>query len=305
MNRAEMSKAGPILVVGREGQVAQCLAERAAARRTEVVLRGRPDLDLINPASVDAAVAALKPRAIVNAAAYTAVDKAESEEASAFAVNETGAWLLATAAARAGVPFVHLSTDYVFDGGKTAPYVEDDATAPLGAYGRSKLAGEVAVRAAYPAANILRTAWVYSDGGTNFVRTMLRLAAERPVVRVVDDQIGNPTSALDLADAILTVLEGPRRGGKLYHVAGRGETSWHGFAKAIFAGWARRDRPVPQLEAITTADYKTAAPRPANSRLDCARIDRELGIRLPDWQTSLEACLDRLAGAEAGERERR
>ncbi|MGE0676212.1 dTDP-4-dehydrorhamnose reductase [Pseudolabrys sp.] len=295
-----MNKSGPILVVGREGQVARCLAERAAARGADLVLRGRPDLDLINPASVDAAVAAVRPRAIVNAAAFTAVDKAESEEASAFAVNETGAWLLATAAARIGVPFVHLSTDYVFDGRKPSPYVEDDATAPLGAYGRSKLAGEVAVRAAYPAANILRTAWVYSAGGTNFVRTMLRLAAERPVVRVVDDQTGNPTSALDLADAILTVLEGPKRGGKLYHVAGRGETTWYGFAKAIFDGWARRGRAVPQLEAITTAEYKTAAPRPANSRLDCAKIERELGIRLPDWQTSLEACLDRLA--EAGDR---
>jgi dTDP-4-dehydrorhamnose reductase len=295
-----MSRSGPILVVGRHGQVARSLAERAAARGAPLVLRGRPELDLINPASIDAAMAELKPRAIVNAAAYTAVDKAESEEAAAFAVNETGAWLLATAAARAGVPFVHLSTDYVFDGRKATPYVEDDATAPLGAYGRSKLAGEVAVRAAYPAANILRTAWVYSAGGTNFVRTMLRLAAGKPVVRVVDDQTGNPTSALDLADAVLTVLEGPKRGGKLYHVAGRGETTWYGFAKAIFAGWAKRGRTVPTLEAITTAEYATAAPRPANSRLDCAKIDRELGIRLPDWQTSLAACLDRLA--EAGER---
>jgi dTDP-4-dehydrorhamnose reductase len=221
------------------------------------------------------------------------------------AVNRDGAGTLAAAAARLGVPFVHVSTDYVFDGRKDGTYVEEDTPAPLGAYGRSKLAGEAAVRAACPAGVILRTAWVYSPFGQNFVTTMLRLAAMREKVQVVDDQHGTPTAAFDLAGAILDLVEqltgAPRDHdyGGIYHLAADGETTWHGFAAAIFAGWARRGRRVPTLEAITTAQYPTAARRPANSRLDCSKIARTFGLRLPPWRSSLERCLDELALAQA------
>jgi dTDP-4-dehydrorhamnose reductase len=207
---------------------------------------------------------------------------------------------LAAAAARRGVPFIHVSTDYVFDGRKEAPYREEDVPSPLGAYGRSKLEGEAAVRAACPAAVILRTSWVYSPYGQNFVTTMLRLAETHDTVRVVDDQHGAPTAAADLAGAILDLAErltGDPGTGGVYHLAGAGETTWRGFAAAIFAGWARRGHRVPRLEAITTAQYPTPAHRPANSRLDCSKIARVFGLRLPPWQTSLERCLDELAGA--------
>jgi dTDP-4-dehydrorhamnose reductase len=202
------------------------------------------------------------------------------------------------------VPFIHVSTDYVFDGRKDEPYREEDAPFPLGAYGRSKLEGEAAVRAACPAAVILRTSWVYSPFGQNFVTTMLRLAETRDTVRVVDDQHGAPTAAADLADAILDLIDrlteaGGRHLGGVYHLTPAGETTWHGFAAAIFAGWARRGRRVPALEAITTAQYPTAARRPANSRLDCNKIARVFGLRLPPWQSSLERCLDEIAEARA------
>jgi dTDP-4-dehydrorhamnose reductase len=296
-----MTATGPILVAGKHGQLARCLVMQAAQRAVPLLAVGRPEFDLTDTASIDRTFAAVRPCAVVNAAAYTAVDRAETDVDAAFAVNEAGAERLAVAAATAQVPFIHLSTDYVFDGRKRDSYVEDDVPSPLGVYGRSKLAGEIAVRKACPAAAIVRTAWIYSAYGTNFVRTMLRLAAERPIVRVVADQHGTPTSAHDLAGAILDMIERPAIEGKLYHLTGSGETTWYGFAEAVFAGWARRGRGIPQLERITTADYQAAAPRPANSRLDCSKIERELGIRLPDWHTSLEFCLETLArdGAEA------
>jgi dTDP-4-dehydrorhamnose reductase len=202
------------------------------------------------------------------------------------------------------VPFIHVSTDYVFDGRKDGAYVEEDAASPLGVYGRSKLEGESAVRAACPAGVILRTSWVYSPFGQNFVTTMLRLAETREKVQVVDDQHGAPTAAFDLADAILDLVEAlaaarDREAGGIYHLAAAGETTWHGFAAAIFAGWARRGRRVPALEAITTAQYPTAARRPANSRLDCSKAARAFGLRLPPWRSSLERCLDELALARA------
>jgi len=248
-------------------------------------------------------VASYAPCAVVNAAAYTAVDKAEAEPALAMGVNRDGAGALAAAAARLGVPFIHVSTDYVFDGRKDAPYREEDAPCPLGAYGRSKLEGEAAVRAAWPAAVILRTSWVYSPFGQNFVTTMLRLATTREKVQVVDDQYGAPTAAGDLAAAILDLAERLTTQrmdhGGVYHLAASGETTWHGFAGAIFAGWARRRHRVPVLAPITTAQYPTPAQRPANSRLDCGKIARVFGLRLPPWQTSLERCLDQLASAQA------
>jgi dTDP-4-dehydrorhamnose reductase len=295
----------PILVAGKTGQLARCLAHEAGRRGTPLVALGRPELDLTQPDLLARAVAAHAPRAIVNAAAYTAVDKAEAEPPLAMAVNRDGAGALAAAAARLKVPFVHLSTDYVFDGRKGAPYVEEDAPSPLGAYGRSKREGEAAVRAACPAGVILRTSWVYSPFGQNFVSTMLRLAATREQVQVVDDQHGAPTAAFDLAGAILDLAErltaaprGRDRGG-IYHLAAEGETTWHGFAAAIFAGWAARGHRVPILEPIATAQYPTAARRPQNSRLDCSKIARVFGLRLPPWRSSLERCLDELAFARA------
>ena len=296
----------PILVAGKTGQLARCLANAARRRGVALVTLGRPELDLTQPELVARIVASHAPRAVVNAAAYTAVDKAEAEPAVAMAVNRDGAGALAATAARLGVPFIHVSTDYVFDGRKDAPYREEDAPCPLGAYGRSKLEGEAAVRGACPAGVILRTSWVYSPFGQNFVNTMLRLAATREHVRVVDDQHGAPTAAPDLAAAILDLVEwlGAARTdhqdiGGIYHLAGAGETTWYGFAGAIFAGWARRGHRVPGLEPITTAQYPTPAQRPANSRLDCSKIARVFGLRLPAWQSSLERSLDELASARA------
>jgi dTDP-4-dehydrorhamnose reductase len=299
-----MSGERPILVAGQMGQLARSLVQAARRRGTELVTAGRPELDLTQPESLARAIEAHAPRAVVNAAAYTAVDKAEAEPALAMTVNRDGAGALADAAARLEVPFVHVSTDYVFDGRKAAPYVEEDAPSPLGSYGRSKLAGEAAVRAACPAGVILRTSWVYSPFGQNFATTMLRLALTREKVQVIDDQHGAPTAAFDLADAILDLIDRLARArdrdlGGVYHLANRGETTWHGFAAAIFAGWARRGHRVPALEAITTAQYPAAAQRPANSRLDCSKAARVFGVRLPEWRSSLERCLDELALARA------
>lgn len=299
-----MSTTQPIMVAGKTGQLARCLTEEAARRGVALIALGRPALDLADAPSVARTVAAHAPRAIVNAAAYTAVDKAEAEPADAMAVNRDGAGALAAAAARHRIPFIHVSTDYVFDGRKETPYREEDPPTPLGAYGRSKLEGEAAVRAACPAAIILRTSWVYSAYGQNFVRTMLRLAETRDAVRVVDDQHGAPTAAADLAGAILDLLaqgavNSDTESGGIYHLASSGETTWHGFAAAIFAGWARRGHRVPRLEPITTAQYPTPAQRPQNSRLNCSKIARAFGVRLPPWQASLERCLDQLADAHA------
>jgi dTDP-4-dehydrorhamnose reductase len=264
-----------------------------------VVAIGRPEIDLEDRASVEQATHAIDPSAIVNAAAYTAVDRAESEPERAFAVNRDGAGHLAAEAQRRGVPLVHLSTDYVFDGRKSSPYTEEDAAAPLNVYGRSKLEGELAVRKACPTALVLRTSWIYSPYAHNFVKTMLRLAETNDDVRVVDNQWGSPTAANDLANAILDIIgqlgsEGFGSRAGVYHLAAQGETTWYGFASAIFAGWAKRGRPVTSLIAIKSAEYSAPARRPANSRLDSAKIERQFGIRLPSWQRSLDSCLDRL-----------
>ncbi len=291
---------GPIFIAGRSGQLARCLADAAALRKIRATAVGRPELDLEAGDGVDRAIDTCGPSAIINAAAYTAVDKAETESRRAFAVNCSGAALLAKSAARCGVPFIHMSTDYVFDGRKPAPYREEDDPAPLNVYASSKLAGEGAVLAANPRALVLRTSWVYSCYGSNFLRTMLRLCETRDCVRVVDDQCGTPTSAADLAEAILTIADrlrssnGVSRAG-IYHLAGRGVTSWHGFAAAIFAGLARRGLRVPPLQPIATADYPSPVCRPTNSSLDSSKAERVFGVRLPRWQSSLEICLDQLA----------
>lgn len=288
-----------IAVVGIEGQLARSLT--AAETKHEIVSVGRPELDLTVPASVGRVLGGLAPNMIVNAAAYTAVDKAESEEAAAFAINAEGAGAIAAAAAALAVPLVHVSTDYVFDGSQARPYTEADPVRPLGVYGRSKLEGERQVVAAWHKHIILRTAWVYSPYGNNFIKTMLRLAGTRPEISVVDDQIGNPTFAPHLADAILAIASRIESGADvqwgLYHAAGSGDVTWCGLARETFAASARHTGPTASVKAITTAEYPTPARRPANSRLDCGRLAAAFGVRLPPWQDGVEACVSALVRA--------
>ncbi|WP_108682462.1 dTDP-4-dehydrorhamnose reductase [Methyloceanibacter sp. wino2] len=294
-----------ILVAGNTGQVAQALAE-CAAHGSGLTLRslGRDTMDIRDKPAVVRAVDAERPDIVVNAAAYTAVDKAESDEDAVFAVNETGARNLAEASASAGIPVIHLSTDYVFDGTKPDPYTEDDPVAPAGAYGRSKLAGEVAVGEANPQHIIFRTAWIHSATGHNFVKTMLRLAADRDALNVVDDQRGNPSYAPHIADAILTVARGLKADGAsaawgLYHLAGTGATTWCGLAREVFARSRALGGDYADVNPITTADYPTPAQRPANSQLDCGKLARTFGIEMPSWQDGVAECVSRLVTREA------
>lgn len=293
----------PILIAGRNGQLAKCLRDLAAVNGVPVIALGRSELDLEAHGELRRAIDPIAPSMIVNAAAYTAVDLAESQVAKAFSLNRDAPASLADVAWQMNIPFVHVSTDYVFDGTKLVAYDESDVPAPLNVYGASKLAGEAAVLAAHPLATVIRSSWLYSPHGSNFVRTMLRLCETQPIVRVVQDQCGNPTSALDLASAILQLsgrlLTNDRRAmAGIFHLAGQGETSWHGFAQAIVDLLARRGIQISRLEAITTEQYPTAARRPRNSRLDSSKAERVLGIRLPVWLYSLEACLDQLAEGE-------
>lgn len=294
-----------LVVTGRDGQVAASLLEAGQGKAgMEVVAIGRPELDLARPETIIDAIAAAKPDIVVSAAAYTAVDQAEDEPDLAFAVNATGAGKVAEAAARLGAPLIHLSTDYVFDGSATHAYVETDATAPLGVYGASKLAGEQAVAAAGPRHLILRTAWVYSPFGRNFVKTMLRLAADRDEISVVADQWGNPTSALDVADAILhaaAALHGDKSVGAFgtYHLAGTGETNWSGFARHILDTSRASGGAWAQVRDIASKDYPTKARRPANSRLSSAKFADVFGWSAPDWRQSTEAVVRRLQSGQA------
>ena len=286
-----------ILVAGKTGQVARSLVAASSSTGLEIVAPGRPQLDLERPDSLVEAIDACSPDIVVNAAAYTAVDKAEQEEDAAFAVNAAGAGHLARACADAGIPIIHISTDYVFDGSKLEPYLEDDPTAPLGAYGRSKLDGERLVAAANPRHVIVRTAWVVSPYGNNFVKTMLRLAETRPELGVVDDQTGSPTYAPHLAGAIIAVARQVAGADKssehwgTYHACGRGFATWCQLAREVFGQAAAHRLATAQVRAITTADYPTPARRPANSRLDCSKLARQFGVRLPDWQTGVEECV--------------
>ena len=285
---------GPVLVTGGSGQVGGALV-RLAGADLEIVAPSRDALDLSNPAALTAIVNERRWAAVVNCAAYTAVDKAESDVVAAWQVNALAPAALAAASAAAGIPIVHVSTDYVFSGTKPQPYVEEDAVAPLGVYGSSKLGGELAVRSGNPRHLILRTAWVVSASGNNFVKTMLRLGAERPQLRVVADQQGCPTSADDIARAILTIL---RRTGDgpfgTYHFVNAGEATWHALAEAVFARAARYGRPVPSVEPIATRDYPTPAVRPANSRLVTAKIERDFGISPRDWHEAVDEIVDTL-----------
>lgn len=286
-----------IFVAGASGQVASCLCERAAARGLALMAIGRPQLDITSAASFRD-IEDFRPDLLINAVGYTAVDKAESEPDRAMAVNRDGAARMAAAAARLDVPLFHLSTDYVFDGSKVDPYVETDATGPTSVYGRSKLLGEQAVLAGCDQSYVFRTAWVYSPFGHNFVKTMLGLAEMKDRLRVVDDQIGNPTSALDIADALLDIApvvgRERRRAPGIYHLVGSGETSWCGFAREIMRIATRYGHRTVPVDAIGTSDYPTAARRPANSRLDTSKLAMTFGIRLPVWQISLETTIARL-----------
>lgn len=287
-----------LAVTGSQGQVALSLLERGLAHSDiEVLALGRPGLDLERPETVEAAILAARPDIIVNAAAYTAVDKAESEPDRAFAANRDGAGAVARAAARLKAPLIQLSTDYVYPGDKPSPYTETDPTGPASVYGRSKLEGEQAVMAAHPSALIFRTSWVYSPFGANFVKTMLRLAKDRDVLRVVEDQQGNPTSAIDIADAILKIapalMDSGAQGG-IYHCCGEGSTTWCGFARAIFAESARRGGPSARVEGIPTVEYPTPARRPANSRMDTSAFRQRFGFGLRPWEDAMSETVARL-----------
>lgn len=289
-----------LAVTGREGQVVRSLIERAAGSSTEILTLGRPAFDLAGPAdTIIEAIEAVRPDAIVSAAAYTQVDRAESEPEVAFAVNCDGPRAVAEAAAKLALPLIHLSTDYVFDGAAAEPYTEEDPTNPTGVYGASKLAGEQAVLGAHNNCTVLRTAWVYSPFGANFVKTMLRVAREREEISVVSDQHGNPSSALDIADGILRVAANLRtndgralRG--TFHMTGQGSASWADLAEAIFAFSAEAGGPSARVRRIRTADYPTPARRPSNSRLDSSKLAWAHGVTLPEWRTSSKDIVRRL-----------
>jgi len=295
-----------IFVTGRDGQIARSLREAAAdADDIAIGFGARPSFDLTQPDAIAPAIEAFAPDLVVNAAAYTAVDRAESEPQLAFAINRDGAAAVAAAAAKIGAAVIQLSTDYVFDGAKPSPYVETDPTSPQSIYGQSKLEGEQAVAAAAPRHIVLRTSWVYAPFGGNFVRTMLRLAGEQERLRVVDDQIGCPTYAPDIAAAILSIgrrirAEGWRESyAGVTHLAGPDAVSWCAFARRIVAGSGGGCVPV---DAIGAADWPTPARRPANSRLSSERLATLFGVRLPPLDTSLNRCLASLREAPAGDR---
>jgi dTDP-4-dehydrorhamnose reductase len=296
-----------ILITGSSGQLGHALGELAKARGLDFTAVSRPKFDFEVPGSIDAAFAAASPTLVINAAAYTAVDAAEQNVAAATSGNHTGPLRLAELCAQAGIPLIHVSTDYVFDGEKGAPYVETDPTGPTGIYGATKRDGEQAILATGANAIILRTAWVYAAHGKNFPRTMLGAARRFPSLRVVADQRGTPTAAPDLAYAILEIAERLRSTGwraeyrGIFHATGAGETTWHGFATAIFEEAASLGQKTPEVNAITTADWPTPARRPADSRLNCDRLARVFGIQLPEWRKSVGPIVKQLLVMDAPE----
>jgi dTDP-4-dehydrorhamnose reductase len=287
-----------ILATGGSGQVGTELSRRGAAWQTEVHAVTRDELDITQSGAVLAILEQTKPDVVVNAAAYTAVDKAETEPETAFAANRDGPGFLAVGCAKLGVPLIHISTDYVFNGEKTRGYRETDHTSALGVYGQSKEAGERAVRESWGRHIILRTSWVYAGHGGNFVRTMLRVGSERESLRVVSDQTGTPTFAGDIANAILSIatnIAGREQAPwGTYHYTAKGQTTWHGFAEAIFDAAEARLGRHPAIEAITTREYPTPAKRPVNSVLDCAKIDASFKPPRRDWREGLAEVLDEL-----------
>jgi dTDP-4-dehydrorhamnose reductase len=290
-----------LYVIGANGQVARSLQE-VSAQNPELTFGfgARPEVDLMVPTSIFKAIEEFRPDVVINPAAYTNVDKAEQESDQAFAINSKGAGVVAAAAAEWGVPIIHLSTDYVFDGKKKSPYTESDEVCPQSVYGRSKLEGEIAVAKAAPKHIILRTSWVYAPFGSNFVRTMLRLAQGGARLRVVDDQVGCPTFAPDLARAVLAIAQ--RCSGQdwradysgITHIAGPDPRTWCEFAREIFAGAAKRGSGTVLVDPIPSSEYATAANRPANSTLSTKRLETLFNIRMRRLNESLADCLDLL-----------
>lgn len=288
-----------LLVAGNSGQVAQSLAE-LSSKECHITCLGRPELDLLKPETLQPAIDRTSPDVIINAAAYTAVDHAESDEAAAFAVNCDGARALAKAASSNNLPLIHISTDYVYDGRSDSPYKENDPVAPTSVYGRSKLAGEKEVRSGQPHSIIVRTAWIVSPFGKNFCKTMLRLAGEHPKLRVVSDQIGSPTYAPHLATGLieLAIAINDQRSEVdwgVYHLANGGEASWYDVAIQTMLHAEQCGLASAPVEAITTAEFPTAAQRPPNSRLNCLKAEEKFGIVLADWRSGIKACVERLA----------
>lgn len=286
-----------LVIFGRHGQVGRALCQIYAKHRdVDVLALGREQVDLTDRRAIAQTIDDSGARAVINAAAYTAVDRAEDDAELAFQVNETAPRAMADACARLDIPLVHYSTDYVFDGKAKTPYTESDPTRPLGVYGESKLAGEVAVRERLSAHVILRTSWVYDREGQNFVNTMRRLGAERDALTVVDDQFGCPTFAADLAACSAKIVARLTQGAEsererlygTYHLAGTGMTTWCRFAQAIFG---RLDQPAPAVTPITTAEFPTKAPRPAYSVLNSSKAEAMFDVRLPDWEDALSRCL--------------
>lgn len=295
-----------ILLTGTSGQVGGALHDVLAGRH-EVLAPKRAEFDLAAPETLDRALDRLKPDFILNPAAYTAVDRAEDERELAFRVNGEAPSAMAGWAARQDVPLLHFSTDYVFDGSGERPWREDDSCRPLSAYGQSKLAGEAGIREAGGSHLIVRTSWVFAATGANFLRTMIRLARERPELRVVSDQIGAPTSARSIAEATGKLIEGDVTRlratfarGNLVHLANSGSTSWHGFASRIVDGLRARQVPLKVVEVvpIPTSDFPTKAVRPANSRLDLTRLNEKFGVITPSWQDALDIELETFVKAE-------
>lgn len=291
-----------IFVAGKNGLLALSLAELASDFNATVCCYEPPELDLTNSEATYKMVMAAQPDIIINAAAYTAVDAAEENETLAYAINFKGAEALAKAAADLDVPFLHVSTDYVYSGDKDGAYIETDPTGPTGVYGASKLAGDHAVLNAHNKACVFRTAWVYSPYGKNFIKTMLWLAENKDEVGIVADQHGNPTSALDIARSLLNISAKIIKDGwhddykGIYHLTGSGDTSWHGFASYIFDEAHRQfgHKKPSKVNALTTEQYPTPASRPANSVLNCDKLKAVFGIRLPAWQDSTKDCINRL-----------
>ena len=290
-----------VLVTGCEGQLVRSMIEKSSGwPGIEIVPIGRPEADLEVPGSVGRAIEAHRPDAVVNAAAFTGVDQAEDEPERAYRINADAAGEAAAAARSAGAPIVQVSTDYVFSGEQEGAYREDAPTGPTGVYGATKLAGEEKARAANPDHLIIRSAWVYSPFERNFVKSIMAAAEQRNRLTVVDDQRGSPTSALDLAAAILHLLDEWRRGsgtglGETYHVAGSGETSWCGLAQEIMDCCRALDLPTATVTPIRTSDWPTRARRPRNSVLDSGKFERDFGLRLPDWRESVAEVVARLA----------
>jgi dTDP-4-dehydrorhamnose reductase len=292
-----------ILVIGRIGQVGHELARAAWPASLAPHFVEREQVDLAQPGAVKEAVAAIRPRIVINAGAYTAVDAAEGDAATAFAINRDGPAALAESCREVGAALIHFSTDYVYDGAKTGAYRENDPIAPLSVYGVSKAQGDAAIAERLDRHVILRTSWVYSAVGNNFVRTMLRLGAERDELRIVDDQRGAPTAAADLAPAAIHIAAAIDAGsatefGTFHFTGGGAPTTWYGFAREIFCGAAERGLRVPRIvHPIATSDYPTPAARPRNSVLDCAKIARAYGLAATPWPAALASCLDELIGS--------